>query len=57
MAVGMVVEMIATRHLSRVIHLTPFAKNDGETDILCRVCLEAGDFFSLVEPIGVFRCF
>jgi len=44
-----VVEMILTRHLSRVIHLTPFAKNDGLTDIVCSVCSGGRNFFSLVE--------
>jgi hypothetical protein len=49
--VEMVGEMIVTRHLSRVIHLTGFAKNDGETDNFCSVCVGGRNFFSLIESM------
>jgi hypothetical protein len=45
---------VVNRHLSHVIHLTTSAKNNGKTTILCRVCLKAWDFFSLVESMVFF---
>ena len=49
--------MNVIRQLLHVIQLTPFAKNDGETDRFCSVCFGGRNFFSLVESIGVFSCF
>ena len=39
---------------SPVIYLTSSAKYYGKTAILCRVCLKAKDFFSLVESMVFF---